>query len=364
MSAPTDHPHDQSSVSFYAPKSARAELLGEVSDAAAKLAAMTGPDEQHRAPLVPAPDLFDDPAIVRLRARRSLDPDTPPPPPELRGRSWLATVSRLGLVALAAAAIALVAVGQFPSLDVWSPPASDRTNALASASIRQAAQTAPRQPQPMTPRLTAQDARGNQGEPAPLGVALQGRVDGALVMITGLAPGMTLSAGGAVGDTAWQVPATDLRNAWVVPPKDFVGTIDLMAELRFADNTIAHRQPIHFEWVATEAPPPVAEPAASTPPLRQLDRDEIAILLKRGKDLFAAGDLAAARLVLQPAAEAGDAEAALALATTYDPSVLRELRVYGFAADIAQARAWYEKARAFGSAEAPDRLERLAGAVH
>ena len=86
-------------------------------------------------------------------------------------------------------------------------------------------------------------------------------------------------------------------------------------------------------------------------------------MLKRGKDFIANGDLVAARLVLQRAAEAKSAEAALALAASYDPAVLRELRVYGFAADVALARAWYEKARELGSTDAPRRLELLANAA-
>ena len=84
------------------------------------------------------------------------------------------------------------------------------------------------------------------------------------------------------------------------------------------------------------------------------------VLLKRGKDLIANGDIAAARLVLQRAADANDAEAAFALAATYDPYVLRGLKVYSFpAADVEMARAWYEKARELGSSAASQRLEML-----
>jgi TPR repeat protein len=61
---------------------------------------------------------------------------------------------------------------------------------------------------------------------------------------------------------------------------------------------------------------------------RQLDGEEIIVLLKRGKDLISTGDLTAARLVLRKAADANNAEAALALGATYDPFVLRELKVY------------------------------------
>jgi hypothetical protein len=94
--------------------------------------------------------------------------------------------------------------------------------------------------------------------------------------------------------------------------------------------------------------------------IHQLDPNEIASLLKRGDELIASGDFAAARLVLRRAAEAGDAHAAMTLAETYDPVFLEKLGVHGFVPDVAMARGWYEKAKKFGSAEAPQRLEMLA----
>jgi TPR repeat protein len=78
---------------------------------------------------------------------------------------------------------------------------------------------------------------------------------------------------------------------------------------------------------------------------------------------MASGDLAAARIVLRRAVDANNAEAALALAATYDPFVLRELKVYGFRGDAAMARTWYEKAAKLGSSVAPRRLEILTRAT-
>jgi hypothetical protein len=104
-------------------------------------------------------------------------------------------------------------------------------------------------------------------------------------------------------------------------------------------------------------------PEQDVAPSRRLDADEIATLLKRGEDLIRSGDLAAARLVLQRAAEAKSAEAALALAATYDPVILRELRVYGLASDVGMARSWYAKAKEFGSAAASQLLEILISAA-
>jgi hypothetical protein len=105
---------------------------------------------------------------------------------------------------------------------------------------------------------------------------------------------------------------------------------------------------------------PVAEPLAPQPSIHHLDPDAIASLLKRADALIASGDVAAARLVLRRAADAGAARAAMTLAETYDPAFLEKLGVHGFVPDLAMARSWYEKARLFGSAEAPQRLEMLA----
>jgi TPR repeat protein len=90
-----------------------------------------------------------------------------------------------------------------------------------------------------------------------------------------------------------------------------------------------------------------------------LEPGEVERLVKRGEAYLAQGDIAAARLVLGRAAEAHDARAAFSLAATYDPAVLKQLHAVGFRPDIAQARAWYEKAAEYGSAEASRRLAAL-----
>jgi hypothetical protein len=96
-----------------------------------------------------------------------------------------------------------------------------------------------------------------------------------------------------------------------------------------------------------------------TPAPRALDPDEIAVLLTRGQELVTTGDLTAARVVLLRAAEARDPKAALALAATFDPIMLKKRGVYGVAGDISSAWRWYERAKEFGSEEAPRRLEML-----
>lgn len=105
--------------------------------------------------------------------------------------------------------------------------------------------------------------------------------------------------------------------------------------------------------------PDQAAPAAAKPE-RELDAESINLLLQQGEQFVASGDVVTARQVYRKAAEAGNAAAALALGATYDPVVLAKIGVRGLGADIEKARSWYEKAKAFGSPDAPRRLEMLA----
>jgi TPR repeat protein len=94
------------------------------------------------------------------------------------------------------------------------------------------------------------------------------------------------------------------------------------------------------------------------------DRDEVAALLARARTYLSAGDVAAARLVLRRAAELDDAQAALALGGTYDPTVLKRLGIVNFQADPALAREWYRRAGQLGSPDASLRIEQLVRTDH
>ena len=126
----------------------------------------------------------------------------------------------------------------------------------------------------------------------------------------------------------------------------------------------ANASPAPAEAVPAPMPQPTIAPPSSDAPVAppvslSLASDEIAMLLKRGKDAFSTGDLAAARLLLRRAAEGGSAEAALALGATFDPLVIRRLGAIGAAPDAAQARQWYQKAVALGSTTASQPLSQL-----
>jgi hypothetical protein len=107
---------------------------------------------------------------------------------------------------------------------------------------------------------------------------------------------------------------------------------------------------------AVREPVPVTREAA---PVRRIDPDELEALLKRAKGLLAIGDITSARLLLERAADAQEAEAALMLAGTYDPQVLGSQDLRSVSPDPAAARVWYQKAAQLGSADAKRRLGQL-----
>jgi TPR repeat protein len=106
--------------------------------------------------------------------------------------------------------------------------------------------------------------------------------------------------------------------------------------------------------VAIEPTAPEPAPAA-----RRIDADELAALLKRAKGLLAIGDITSARLLLERAADAQEADAALMLAGTYDPQVLGKQDMRSITPDPAMARLWYQKAAQLGSADAKRRLSQV-----
>ena len=343
-------------------------------------------------------------------------------------------------VVLAISLTAFVAIGQLPLRDMWHQLIQHAIG--LSSSLGSAVPSIGTEP---SARLVARPRQGAVSSgPTPLGLAVEGRAEGAVVVVAGLTPDMELSAGEMVASDKWQISVAELGSAWIAPPENFAGSIDLVAELHLSDGEIADRVAIQFKWVSPLAPPPPAQhetvleeappavalasasakvdraerpplpspaeeqpvgkerpdsevssavtpsppdreeiaahpPPAPAPSLPQLEHEEIAasppisrppaqdqfdqkeitVLLNRGKNLMASGDLAAARIVLRRAVDANNAEAALALAATYDPLVLRELKVYGFTGDAAIARIWYEKATKLGSFVAPRQLEIL-----
>jgi TPR repeat protein len=99
---------------------------------------------------------------------------------------------------------------------------------------------------------------------------------------------------------------------------------------------------------------------ATAASIEALDGGQAALLMQRGRDFLRAGDVTDARLAFQVLADRGNAEAALALATTFDQSSVAMRSAVGAVADDTKARAWYRRAMELGSSEAERALVRMA----
>jgi hypothetical protein len=86
---------------------------------------------------------------------------------------------------------------------------------------------------------------------------------------------------------------------------------------------------------------------------------QAAKLIARASILLEQGNIGAARIVLERAVEIGSAQASFALAETYDPLILPNLRTYGTQGDLTKARTLYARAEAGGIKEAKARFEAL-----
>src|SRR5438445_503475 len=105
---------------------------------------------------------------------------------------------------------------------------------------------------------------------------------------------------------------------------------------------------------AVEAAAP-AQPAAA----EAQSNSEAARLMARASTLLARGNIGAARIVLERAAETGSAQATFMLAETYDPVILSKWRTYGTRGEATKARELYAKAHAGGIEEAKNRFDAL-----
>jgi DnaJ domain len=241
-----------------------------------------------------------------------------------------------------------------------------------------------------------------------LDIQVGGETAGLAVEISGLAAGMTISAGRPQGAGRWRILATDVDNAMIYLPPGFSGAIDFAVELRFLDDTVVDHGSLRLEWLqtapiesagATAVSKSSADKTSATAAPRDQDaiqdatgavavsqtsadkalaaaapadqnamphvtdsqhHESIALLIGRSERLLSEGEGEAARILLRPAVDAHDARAALALGATYDPIMLAILQARGVPADASLAPDWYKKAKELGSREAQRRLRLLA----
>jgi hypothetical protein len=151
--------------------------------------------------------------------------------------------------------------------------------------------------------------------------------------------------------------------AYVVPASEVPAPTPVRAEPEpeppVAPQQIVLQRPVEPQVME---PAPLPQQVQQVPQQRVgriLSPEEVDQLVRRAEAFLNQGDVAAARLFLERAAESRDPHAILMLGTTFDPDVLQRMGVVGIRPDREQAQVWYARAAEFGSREARQRLTAL-----
>lgn len=218
------------------------------------------------------------------------------------------------------------------------------------------------------------EARAAATTPLPIRVAPAGLISRqAFLRIRGLPSTIALSDGHSIAVGVWAVPLAVLPRLRIDVPTGSEGKTEITILLVSIEGNVLAEAKSTLVVVAGEPAresvpkasalrvtpegPPV--PLARGPQLAAADRERAMKMLQRGNDLILTKDFSAAQHFYKRAAEIGLAEAALALARTFDPGEVARIGAVGLRPDPDMARTWYEKARALGSAEADEFLLRL-----
>lgn len=239
------------------------------------------------------------------------------------------------------------------------------------------------------------------------------------VQLRGLPEAVQLNEGHNVSPGVWAVPLRALSNLTVNAPQAAAGTSDIIARVISIEGTVLTETKSILivaqgfqmsQRSATASQPPAAPPRVEPPPVPQVappapqpkardvpqmraatvtpivppappppvptsrpaeeqarpvlpadERTRLEKLVALGSRHLGNGNVAAAREFFRRAADGGLAEGALLLASTYDPAELGALKVQGLSPDPAEAKRWYERARALGAIGIEARIARLGG---
>jgi hypothetical protein len=187
------------------------------------------------------------------------------------------------------------------------------------------------------------------------------------LMIRGLPPEATLSAGRQSGGGAWMVKGAHVPGLTLTLGQAASGDYPVEVYiLETGDGPQARRSfllrvaPSDRATAAAPAATPAPAPASPGIAAAEVSTVPPGLLRDRAMQLLGEGDIAAARMLLLHLAERGDGEAAYDLARTFDREMLAELGAKGVDGDAASALGWYERASQDGNEKAAERLKILA----
>ncbi|WP_146202045.1 hypothetical protein [Teichococcus aestuarii] len=284
------------------------------------------PAEQHEKSTEAVESSTDMPASPEAEAVQAPPPEAPQPGENLRDSPDLASSDRPA------------ARDAEPNSAPQAAPGDAPLAAMPQGSQEEAA-SAP----PPAPEVTAEDpGPENRAEPTTPPQA------------EAVPPGVAERAGPEAART--EAPASQSAAEAAAPARDLASPVAPEAispsggppEASLAAGQEAARPPAEKAGVVAPVPPAPPPPALSAP---SLSAEEKAALLKQAEEKLALGDIAAARLLYQQAAQAGSSQAAAALSRTYQPDFLKGLGAEGTPSDPLLALVWARRAEALAKAE-------------
>jgi hypothetical protein len=169
------------------------------------------------------------------------------------------------------------------------------------------------------------------------------------VRIRGMPARAQLVGGYPIAAGAWAVPLGSIASLALTAEPGSEGRSSITVALVTLDGATLAEAPAVL-IIMPRPPPPQLPPAIA---------QRAAQLLARGDDALRNGDVSAARGFYRTAADLGLATALLQLGTSFDPIELKTLGAVSVLANVAEARAWYVKAREAGVLDAEARIRRL-----
>jgi hypothetical protein len=239
------------------------------------------------------------------------------------------------------------------------PPAGADKVAAAPALVAPFRPAGEPRSEPLPPRSVELLPVGSPGEPLrlealkPARLPLQVRPPEAMqesyiLILSGLPANATLSGAARMGADSWLLSPGGLQQIEIVVSEWSTSTIDVRAELRRTNGAVVAQSKL---WLAVPPPPGPQSAALSDSAVKEM--------VKNGDRLLSRGDVAAARALYEKAAALGNAQAALALGSTYDPRRLWSLGVFGMVGNKERAQQWYRRAGELGHPEAKARISAL-----
>jgi len=237
-------------------------------------------------------------------------------------------------------------------------PQADTAELVGAASDQPASRTDRAATQP---QIRAIDVTGRANQPIPLDLTVAEFDGDGFVRMDGLPDGVKLSAGVDTGNGSWLLSAGRAEGLALTVPDSYAGDFTLEARLLADDARTTISETASFQ-VSVTAPPARQAAAVQTSALSPdtaATQGDGAGTLSRATRLLRQGDVRGAREILRTEAEAGNAQAALALGKSYDPMTFTPDSPANAAPDATEAFRWYQKAVELGASEGDRRITEL-----